>query len=359
MNNKNNNYRVMKFLEPVNKSDKCKGYVRLDMRGVRGTIIVSVENVGDCKSLSEVYLYKDKINKLKIGTVNNKKGMIKKSISIGNNDIKLEDYNVCGVVKDSKIVLYANLFNPVNSNDITKLEETIHATIVEEDIHEDEKNTEENSETYLEDEIKEKEDIDCKIDQVEAAPESESEIENNNEIDNEINEVEKTEKEEEPQLESASKKKAHVNQFEENLYEVLKEYKKLDPLSVNIKSISWWKIPYDDRGVKNGSLPYYNQIISSYYPYPLSNRVTTCSGLMRKYGYYIFGVYKENEDIKKLVYGVPGEFKRDEQPYKGVTGFKNWSYKNNEIKGDHGFWLAFVNSSTGEVTEPPQIVLGK
>jgi hypothetical protein len=43
MNNKNNNYRVMKFLEPVNKSDKSKGYVRLDIRGIRGTLIVSVE----------------------------------------------------------------------------------------------------------------------------------------------------------------------------------------------------------------------------------------------------------------------------------------------------------------------------
>jgi hypothetical protein len=37
MNNKN--YRVMKFLEPVNKKDKYRGYVRLDMRGNRGNMV--------------------------------------------------------------------------------------------------------------------------------------------------------------------------------------------------------------------------------------------------------------------------------------------------------------------------------
>lgn len=386
MNIKNNNYRVMKFLEPVNKQDKSKGYVRLDIRGIRGTIIVSVENLGDNKSTSEVYLYKDKMNKIKIGTVNNRKGMIKKTISIGNNNINLEEFNVCGVVKDNEIVLYANLFNAINSNDIRKLEENIQAESVEEDglnnelnlpdevdeaekleenaketAKETAKDTETEMESELEAELEEERELDAE--KVEKAEEV-KEIIKANEINTSqnVDEVETTSQDvkiEESDVEAASKKNGYKNKFEENLYTVLKEYKKLDPLSVNIKSISWWKIPYDDRGVKNGFLPYYNQIISSYYPYPMSNRVTTCHGLMRKYGYYIFGIYKENNDIKKFVYGVPGEFKRDEQPYKGVTGFKNWSYKNKEINGDYGFWLAFVDSSTGDVTEPPQIVLGK
>jgi len=383
MNIKNNNYRVMKFLEPINKQDKSKGYVRLDIRGIRGTIIVSVENLGDNKSTSEVYLYKDKRNKIKIGTVNNRKGMIKKTISIGNNNINLEEYNVCGVVKDSKIVLYANLFNAINSNDIRKLEETVQTESVEEDVNKTEqldKATEEiksvieetvKTEVEVEAEPEPEEVVESELElEFEEYEEKESEIEKVEDVIktdeiNTLNNVEKVEiesqdiKVEEADVESASKKVVYKNKFEENLYTVLKDYKKLDPLSVNIKSISWWKIPYDDRGVKNGFLPYYNQIISSYYPYPMSNRVTTCHSLMRKYGYYIFGIYKENNDVKKFVYGVPGEFKRDEQPYKGVTGFKNWSYKNKEIGGDYGFWLAFVDSNTGDVTEPPQIVLGK
>lgn len=398
MNIKNNNYRVMKFLEPVNKQDKSKGYVRLDIRGIRGTIIVSVENLGDNKSTSEVYLYKDKKNKIKIGTVNNRKGMIKKTISIGNNNINFEEYNVCGVVKDNKIVLYANLFNAINSNDIRKLEETVQMESVEEDVDSlrDEINPQEEVkkqeqldeateeiESVIETvktEVKQEEVVKQQELEIDVAIEHELESEEYEEIEPEIEKVEEVInideintssnvetmefnsqdiKDEESDVEAASRKVFYKNKFEENLFTVLKDYNKLDPLSVNIKSISWWKIPYDDRGVKNGFLPFYNQIISSYYPYPMSNRVTTCHGLMRKYGYYIFGIYKENNDVKKFVYGVPGEFKRDEQPYKGVTGFKNWSYKNKEISGDYGFWLAFVDSNTGDVTEPPQIVLGK
>ncbi|MFA9424416.1 MAG: hypothetical protein ACERLG_12625, partial [Sedimentibacter sp.] len=149
------------------------------------------------------------------------------------------------------------------------------------------------------------------------------------------------------------------NNFHENLFNNLKNYREVEPLSVKIKDFRWWYIPYDELGMKNGFLPYYNQIISSYYPYPMSNRVTTCNGLMRKYGHYIFGIYKENDDIEKFIYGVPGGFTKEEQPYKGITGFKNWSYGNKENKKEHGYWLAFVNPNSGETMDPPQIVLSK
>ncbi len=100
MNNKN--YRIMKFFEPINKQDKSRGYVRLDIRGIKGNIIVSVENLGDVKSTSEVYLYKDRTNKIKLGDINNKKGMLKKLLTFGNNNA-IEDYNVCAVVRDKKL----------------------------------------------------------------------------------------------------------------------------------------------------------------------------------------------------------------------------------------------------------------
>jgi len=361
MNNKNSNYRVMKFLEPVNKKDEYKGYVRLDIRGTRGIIIVSVENLGDNKSTSEVYLYKDKKDKINIGTVNNKKGMIKKSISFGNNSSNIEDYNVCGVVKDNKIVLYSNLYNTVNLNDIKKLEETIHGSSMDEseddsvDMEEINEEIENNIEQIVS-RMEKDENID--INKTEIAKNNENNEQDvafdNNNIDSYALHDDFNER-----VESSSKKPVQKNKFEENLYSELSHYNKLEPLSVNIKHLSWWKIPYDDRSVKNGFLPYYNQIISSYYPFPMANRVTTCNGLIKKYGHYIFGIYKENEAIKKIVYGVPGEFKRDEQPYKGITGFKNWSYKNKDLDGAYGYWLAFADSNTGEVTEPPQIVLGK
>ena len=434
MNNKN--YRVMKFFEPVNKQDKSRGYVRLDIRGIKGNILVSVENLGDARTTSEVYLYKDKTNKLKLGDINNKKGMLKKLLTFGSNSA-IEDYNVCAVVNNNKIVMYSNLFNATSLEQIRKLEaedvakkeeKTGKVESIKPETEEEKSLTNESEYTgnAVESEIQEETNI---ADESQVAEEinlaqghniteetnivQESEIKEeinlaqDPDITEETNIVQEPENKEETNLargkpikEKSEKNEAYENsrikkstvssavnidenpkraehseetketkenvqtqsrkyrnKFDESLYNVLSEYKQVQPLSVKISDLYWWYIPYDETGVKNGFLPYYNQIISSYYPYPMSSRVTTCSGLMKKYGHYIFGVYKEDDEITRFVYGVPGEFTREEQPYKGITGFKNWSYGNKENHDRYGYWLAFVNPKTGETTDPPQIVL--
>lgn len=385
MNNKN--YRVMKFFEPINKQDKSRGYVRLDIRGIKGNILVSVENLGDVKSTSEVYLYKDRTNKLKLGDINNKKGMLKKLLTFGSNNA-IEDYNICAVVKDKKIVMYSNLFNATSLEQIRKLE-TDDEDIVTGEIadFEDElfEKAEETSE-MAEEIIEKPEEIAKKPEEIVKKPEEKGKRKEINHhdaeaaepqeaegtVDDEKDVIKKTtissavnidedtskpEIDKEPEEDIQSQTRKYRSKFDESLYNVLKDYKQVEPLSVKINNLYWWYIPYDETGVRSGFLPYYNQIISSYYPYPMSNRVTTCSGLMKKYGHYVFGIYKENDEIKKFVYGIPGEFTKEEQPYKGITGFKNWSYSNKENYDKHGYWLAFVNPKTGETTEPPQIVL--
>jgi len=391
MNNKN--YRIMKFFEPINKQDKSRGYVRLDIRGIKGNILVSVENLGDVKSTSEVYLYKDRTNKIKLGDINNKKGMLKKLLTFGSNNA-IEDYNVCAVVRDKKIVLYSSLFNASNPDQIRKLEVEVDELAEESRMAEDElveeirmaeeteyEEAEEIAEVYEEaenieeigsseeigspEEIASEDDADeLKQEEADELNQADAEIEESdsrikktsvNSAVN-INEV-RSETSGDDNSENRAQSRRFRSKFDESLYRMLKEYKELEPLSVKIRDLNWWYIPYDETGVRNGFLPYYSQIISSYYPYPMSNRVTTCSFLMKKYGHYIFGIYKEKGEIARFVYGVPGEFKKEEQPYKGVTGFKNWSYSNKESDERHGYWLVFVNPKTGEATEPPQISL--
>lgn len=383
MNNKN--YRVMKFFEPVNKLDKSRGYVRLDIRGIKGNIIVSVENLGDVKTTSEVFLYKDRNNKIKLGDINNKKGMIKKLLTFGSNNA-IEDYNICAVVKDKKIVMYSNLFNASSLEQIRKLEVDDEKTLIEEVAKLEDKVDEviETVKAPIEDVITKKETSEVlnevKKDEEIIAKEEIMEAEVNKDETAEIKAVDEDSKikrlsvssavdiheedaGEENQIEEDQKEEVGAqshkfrNRFDESLYNVLKDYRQVEPLSVKIKNFDWWYIPYDETGMRNGFLPYYNQIISSYYPYPMTRHVTTCSSLMNKYGHYVFGIYKEKGEIVKFVYGVPGEFTKEEQPYKGVTGFKNWSYSNKENNDRHGYWLAFVNPKTGETTEPPQIVL--
>lgn len=378
MNNKN--YRVMKFFEPVNKKDKSRGYVRLDMRGNRGNLIVAAENLGDAKSTSEVYLYKDKQNKIKVGDINNKKGLIKKMLTFGNNSA-IEDYNVCAVVKNGKIVLYSNLFNTTSMDVVRKLEEeqdiaepnainepdeVQEAKEIKEPEEIQPKEIKETTENALSDnkakgEAKEtiKEQIKEPVKTIRIPIKEEIKGEAKKETKEEIKEEakEETKEADKEKDKTASNQKKFRNKFDENLYNTLREYKTVEPLSVKLKNFEWWYIPYDEMGVKNGILPYYSQIISSYYPYPMSSRVTTCASLMKKYGHYIFGTYKENDEIVKFIYGIPGEFTKEEQPYKGVTGFKNWSYASKDNKKDNGYWLAFVNPKTGETTDPPQISL--
>ena len=368
MNNKN--YRVMKFFEPVNKNDKSRGYVRLDIRGVRGNMIVAAENLGHAKSFSEVYLYKDKDNKIKLGDINNKKGIIKKRLTFGNANA-IEDYNVCAVVKDGKIVLYSNLFNTVSPDIVRKLEED-EGNVVEREVETSVKKREERDEDVKETAQMEK---DLKEEATEKAvkkelqgEKKESKIKESGEIKERKEYSQDLEAKEEIlkvakkiQLDKSKEKlKKNLdyqgpNRYAKNLYATLSNYQLAEPLSVKLKNFEWWYVPYDDKGMHTGILPYYNQIISSYYPYPVSSRVTTCASLMKKYGHYIFGIYKENDEISKLVYGIPGEFTKEEQPYRGMTGFKNWSYGNKENKEGNGYWLAFVNPKTGEATDPPQV----
>lgn len=391
MNNKN--YRVLKFFEPVNKKDKSKGYVRLDMRGNRGNMIVAAENIGDAKSTSEVYLYKDKQNKIKLGDINNKKGIIKKVLTFENSHA-IEDYNVCAVVKDGRIVLYSSLFSTSSLDIVRKLEaddvkesekdiltnerqkakepiakpstekeqidikgtseviepkEIIEAKGLRDVRAIKEKGRTKAAENKPSDEVNEKKAIQEPVKTIKAKETTREEIKEDNETTNEI--PEKLNKKDDASNQSFR------NRFDEKLFKTLREFKEVEPLSVKLKNFNWWYIPYDEMGIKTGILPYYNQIISSYYPYPMSNRVTTCASLMKKYGHYIFGIYKEKDEIAKFIYGVPGEFTKEEQPYKGVTGFKNWSYANKDNKGESGYWLAFVNPKTGETTDPPQVSL--
>lgn len=392
MNNKN--YRVMKFFEPVNKKEKARGYVRLDIRGIKGNVIVSVENLGDVKTTSEVYLYKDKVNKIKLGDINNKKGMLKKLLTFGSNNA-IEDYNTCAVVKDGKIALYSNLFNTTSIDaikkldaedeevKITDLEKTekdlkkvspVPAAMVMPSTNETEKRAEKAEEKpqLVKEELKSPPPVQDMPRRIEKMVPMEEAKEEEDEAVEELEEQEEIQpggddsatlssqtSGQEDTTEIRSESIRHKNKFNESLYKALKDYKRTEPLSVKIKNFSWWYIPYDEMGIKNGFLPYYNQIVSSYYPYPMSNRVTTCNSLMKKYGHYIFGIYEDNDDIVKFIYGVPGEFTKEEQPYKGITGFKNWSYSNKENNQEYGYWLAFVNPRTGESTDPPQIVLTK
>lgn len=349
--NNNKNYRIMKFFEAVDKSSNGKGYVRIDMRGNRGAITVNVENLSDGKAAAEVFLFKNKEEKIKIGPINTKRGRLQRSIVLNGKDEPFENYNICGVVANDKILMYTPVFMPAQVNQLSILlgddepEEIIIEEVVEQENFEEDiivNNAEDIDEKIMQYE----DELDDNMQENVELHTAEDNLDNKDEVD-----ITQNYQEAKDDVEQSD----FSNEYEKKLYKLLQEFEAIKPLAQDIKSMKWWKVNYDENSIYKGFLPYFNQIITTYYPYPMSNHITTCQTLLKKHGYYLFGIYDKNGKINKYVYGVPGKFTRDQQPYRGVTGFKNWSYKNNNIPGDYGYWLAFIDAETGAVTDAPDV----
>lgn len=371
----NRNYRIMKFFEAVDKSCKGKGCVKIDLRGNRGFITVNLENLGDGKTLSEVYLFKNKKEKIKIGPINSKRGRLQKSIMLNSKDEPIENYNICGIVVNDKIHMYAPVFSPLKTTQIDNLLETV-TSIELQKVEEKEELDEigeaieqQNSNSIQTAEIADKvlnkmlqpdktqsENVPKEDLQSECIQESQI-SQYDNQYDNQYDKISYEEYQKYINDENAEKQgaKKYATEYERNLYKLLDRFEPIKPLAHDIRSISWWKVLYDENSLYKGFLPYFNQIITTYYPYPMANHITSCQTLLKLHGYYLFGIYERDGKISKFVYGLPGKFTRDQQPYKGVTGFKNWSYKSDNIPGDYGYWLAFIDADTGSISEAPDI----
>lgn len=374
----NRNYRIMKFFEAVDKSCKGKGCVKIDLRGNRGFITVNLENLGDGKTVSEVYLFKNKKEKIKIGPINSKRGRLQRSIVLNSKDEPIENYNICGIVVNDKIHMYAPVFSPLKATQIDSLLDevtNVEFQSVEEIEEQDEiveaiaqQNPDSMLSTEIEDEalnnIPQPDNMqnESLIEELsyECIPESQINQYDNQyeaEYDNQYEKISYDDYQRYMNDENAEKQgaKKYASEYERNLYKLLDRFEPIKPLAHDIRSISWWKVLYDESSLYKGFLPYFNQIITTYYPYPMSNHITSCQTLLKAHGYYLFGIYEKDGKISKFVYGLPGKFTRDQQPYKGVTGFKNWSYKSDNIPGDYGFWLAFIDAETGSISDAPDV----
>jgi len=76
------------------------------------------------------------------------------------------------------------------------------------------------------------------------------------------------------------------------------------------------------------------------------------------YGYpnrYLIGLYyDEKGDIRYIVYGMPGRFCLQEQPFGGLTGFNYWHPVKGHLRkfGEKGYWLLHIDAETGNIVYP-------
>lgn len=134
--------------------------------------------------------------------------------------------------------------------------------------------------------------------------------------------------------------------------DILKFFDKVEPFKENLRDCEWWKIEQSKEDIHRGFLPFYNYMANVYYPYPLTSKTTTCQNVIEKYGHYIFGTVKKQEEIKYYVYGVPGKFTIAEHPYNGATGFNTWLQDKNLSEEGLGYWLIYIDALSGKIVNP-------
>lgn len=140
----------------------------------------------------------------------------------------------------------------------------------------------------------------------------------------------------------------HKNQMTNYILSILRFFPNIQPLRMYLHGYSWWQIEDGGTDSYKGFLPYYNYLMSTNYKYSFLNNATTCLNLIRKYGHYLFGMYKEGKETKYYVYGVPGRFTIEEQPFKGITGFNTWYESTEGI----GYWVLYIDPMTGKIIHP-------
>ncbi len=146
--------------------------------------------------------------------------------------------------------------------------------------------------------------------------------------------------------------KQYSKQISDYTLNILEFFDRTNPFRNRLRNYKWWEIEYDKRSIYRGFLPFYNYVVNIYYPHPILHNITTCQSLIKKYSHYIFGIVKKDDDIKYYVYGIPGKFTKDEQPYLGKTGFKTWVIKSGRNREKLGYWLLHVDALNGKVVHP-------
>ncbi|WP_053954857.1 hypothetical protein [Inediibacterium massiliense] len=137
---------------------------------------------------------------------------------------------------------------------------------------------------------------------------------------------------------------------------ILKYYPIVEPFEKNMKNCTWWKIDCSQQTLYRNFLPFYGYTNYMYTYIPYTPYTSACPPSIYKYKHYIFGIMKnEKGEVAYYLYGVPGRFIKNEQPYEGKTGFVYWhSLEDKKAeKGDYGYWILHIDAKTGNAVVPP------
>lgn len=136
-----------------------------------------------------------------------------------------------------------------------------------------------------------------------------------------------------------------TNPSEKFFMSLVEDSQEVDDPVYNVKNCRWFKINvlnFDDLCDMSNYDKYVviNYPMMAYYEY------------IKKYGYFLIGYkYDKNNNIKYIIYAIPGEKLLKCQPYQGRTGFVTWlKCKNNKVP--NGYWVMFYDYKICKVLIP-------
>ncbi|QXM06866.1 hypothetical protein [Crassaminicella indica] len=136
---------------------------------------------------------------------------------------------------------------------------------------------------------------------------------------------------------------------------ILKYYKEIEPFEKNIDDCRWWRIDFSQQTLYRNFLPFYGYVNNMYCYIPYKHYMGYYPQQVYKYKHYIFGIKSDkNNDPIYYLYGIPGRFIFNDQPYEGMTGFVYWHPIEDKSpeKGDYGYWILHIDAKTGKVAIP-------
>ncbi|MPW27258.1 hypothetical protein GC105_15940 [Alkalibaculum sp. M08DMB] len=126
--------------------------------------------------------------------------------------------------------------------------------------------------------------------------------------------------------------------------------KKANPFMQSIPKHKWWYVKEYDTEIQYYSILYNGYMMPMVYPYMNYKNIGNIDNE------WIFGAvtddYEGKEVLKYFVYGIPGKFYMQDQPFRGSTGYLYWQSKDVIKRDPQGYWLLYVDVHTGKIVIP-------
>lgn len=142
----------------------------------------------------------------------------------------------------------------------------------------------------------------------------------------------------------------------DNIKDLEKVVTPIEPFKIPMKQHKWWKITGYEKELEKFHLSFNNSFVPLTYPFMKFRNIGEVYA--ENYNHWIFGVtFKEDiqgNPIQYFVYGIPGRFCAQEQPFQGGTGYLYWHPVENTSrkKPTIGYWLLYVDAKSGDVVVP-------